>query len=89
MDVAPLRPRGRVNAIGWFRLGGEGAVADRRHSVRRWDVRGFVQTHLVPWLRVGDVVVWDNHRIHEGEGLRELIEGPGRAWNGCRATARI
>lgn len=82
VDVAPLRPRGRVNAVGWFRLGGEGVVATVRHSVRRWDVRGFVRAHLVPHLRAGDLVLWDNHRCHEGrchegEGLREMIEAAG------------
>jgi transposase len=77
VDVAPLRPRGRVNAIGWFRLSGEGVVATVRHGLRRWDVRGFVEAHLVPHLREGDVVLWDNHRIHEGEGLREAIEAAG------------
>lgn len=77
VDTAPLRPRGRVNAVGWFRLSGEGVVATVRHSVRCWDVRGFVQAHLVPHLRAGDVVLWDNHRIHEGEGLREAIEATG------------
>jgi transposase len=41
--------------------------------------RGWVQQHLVPTLRAGDIVVLDNLNSHKVAGVREAIEGVGAA----------
>lgn len=37
----------------------------------------YVQDHLVPSLKAGDIVVMDNLSAHKVEGVREAIEGVG------------
>lgn len=76
-DSAPYRSRFKQNLIGWLGLGGEGVVASCLSTVKGWGFRGFVREHLVPHLEAGDVVVWDNARIHGVEGIREMIEAAG------------
>lgn len=39
--------------------------------------RGWVEQHLVPTLRAGDIVVMDNLNSHKVAGVREAIEGAG------------
>lgn len=76
-DSAPYRSKYKQNLIGWLGSQGEGVVASCLSSVKGWVFRGFVKEHLVPHLNAGDVVVWDNARIHGVEGVREMIEGAG------------
>lgn len=38
---------------------------------------GYVEQHLVPTLRPGDIVVMDNLSSHKRQGVREAIEGTG------------
>lgn len=76
-DSAPYRSKHKQNLIGWLGFGGEGVVATTAGTVKGWTFRGFVIEHLVPHLKAGDVVVWDNARIHGVEGLREMIEAVG------------
>lgn len=78
-DSAPLRSGIVRSLIGWIDLEGAGVVATQAGTVRGWTFRGFVRAHLVPHLRVGDVVIWDNARIHGVEGVREMIEACGAA----------
>ena len=52
-------------------------------NVKGWIFRGFVKEHLVPHLESGDVVVWDNARIHGVEGIRGMT----RARRGAAAAA--
>ena len=63
--------------VGWLGLDGSGVVATHEGGVGGWTFRGFVREHLVPHLAPGDVVVWDNARIHGVEGVREMIEACG------------
>lgn len=76
-DSGPLRSRVTRSLVGWLALDGSGVVATHEGTVKGWTFRGFVLGHLVPHLRAGDVVVWDNARIHGVEGIREAIEGRG------------
>lgn len=76
-DTAPYRSKHKQNLIGWLGVGGEGVVASCLSTVKGWVFRGFVKQHLVPHLRAGDVVIWDNARIHGVEGIREMIEQAG------------
>jgi len=39
--------------------------------------RAWVEQHLVPLLRPGDIIVMDNLPAHKVEGIRALIEGVG------------
>lgn len=63
--------------IGCLGLDGSGVVATHEGTVRGWTFRGFVYHYLVPLLKPGDVVIWDNARTHGVEGIREMIEGCG------------
>jgi hypothetical protein len=86
-DSAPYRSTRKKNLIGWLGLGGEGVVASCAVNVKGWVFRGFVNQHLVRCLTKGDVVIWDNARIHSVEGIREMIEAAGASFH-CLATAR-
>lgn len=76
-DTAPLNKGKRLNLVSWMRVDGSGVVATHAGRVNGPIFRGFVMKDLVPSLRAGDVVVWDNARIHGVEGLREMIEARG------------
>ena len=76
-DSAPAKRGKRLNMVGWMGLDGSGAVATHPGTVNGPIFRGFVHTHLLPALREGDIVIWDNHRIHQVEGLKEQIEARG------------
>jgi len=39
--------------------------------------RAYVEQHLVPILRPGDIVIMDNLPAHKVEGIRQLIEAAG------------
>lgn len=76
-DTAPLSRGKRLSLVGWIGLDGSGCVATQASTINQPLFRGFVLKHLLPTLRPGDFVVWDNHRIHDAEGLREQIEAGG------------
>ena len=76
-DSALFRSKVARSLIGWLGFDGSGVVAMQEGTVRGWTFRGFVREHLVPQLKEGDVVVWDNARIHGVEGIREMIEACG------------
>lgn len=80
-DNAPFRSGVVRSLVGWLALDGTGVVATHKGTVRGWTFRGFVREHLrehlVPHLTPGDVVIWDNARIHEVEGVRESVEACG------------
>jgi transposase len=76
-DSAPFRSGVVRSLVGWLGLDGSGVVATHEGTVRGWTFRGFVRCHLVPHLRPGDVVIWDNARIHRVEQVREMIEACG------------
>ena len=61
---APLRKGKRLSLLGRLGHDGSGAVAMHEASVRRSHFRGFIREHLLPHLKPGDVVLWDNARIH-------------------------
>ena len=74
---APLRRGKRLSLVAWLGFDGAGTVATHTGTVRRWHFRGFVRAHLLPALRPGEVVLWDNARIHEAPDLVEQIEARG------------
>lgn len=76
---APFRTGKRLSLLGWLAFDGSGAVVMHEGSVKRWHFRGFVRTHLLPSLKPGDIVLWDNARIHEAADLVEQIEARGAA----------
>ncbi len=76
-DTAPLVHRKRLNLVGWMGLDGSGVVATHVGSVSGYVFRGFVREHLVPFLKPGDIVVWDNHRIHGVEEIDQMIAACG------------
>jgi hypothetical protein len=89
VEHAPYRKGRRTSLIGWVRAGkpggpgGRGKVVgvegsvDRRGEEVRALFAWFIRDHLAPYLRPGDVVVWDHHAIHRGEEVRRLIEARG------------
>ena len=47
-----------------------------------------VEQVLVPELRPGDVVIWDNPQPHQSEDATAAFKGTGHAWCRCRRGAR-
>lgn len=83
VEHAPYRKGRRTSLIGWVRAGKPGGpgpygkVVGVEGSVDGALFEVFVRDHLAPYLMPGDVVVWDNHAIHKGPAVRELIEARG------------
>ncbi len=83
VEVAPFRVGKRVNLIGWM-AATCGSVRTHEGSVKAPVFEAFVGESLVPCLEAGDVVIWDNARIHspaavaliEAAGARVLAQPP-------------
>lgn len=75
VEVVPFRTGKRVNLLGWMSAAG-GSVRAHEGSVTAEVFETFVTESLVPYLEVGDVVIWDNARIHRPEAVA-LIEAVG------------
>lgn len=66
-----------LTMLGAVRLGGVVAAATVPAATDTPVFRSFVEQALVPNLRKGDVVAWDNLSPHRAAGLAELIESAG------------
>lgn len=63
VETSPFRLSGRVSLLGWMRADC-GGVVGIEGSVNAAVFERFVADTLAPSLRRGDVVIWDNARIH-------------------------
>lgn len=75
VENAPFRLGKRRNLMGFMSATG-GEIVHFEGSVTAHVFEHFVREHLVPSLRPGHVVIWDNARIHSVEAVR-LIEAAG------------
>lgn len=75
IENAPFRTGRRTSLIGFAGIEG-GRVLPVQGSVNAAVFEAFVRQCLVPTLRAGMVVVWDNARIHSREAVR-LVESVG------------
>ena len=75
-ESAPFRTGRRRNLLGWMRQG-RGQVASWTGANVTGDLfERFVRVVLLPNLREGDVVIWDNARVHT-PGAVALVEAAG------------
>lgn len=65
-EARPLRPKGRINLLGFISVHG-GKIVKYKGSVTAKVFEHFVAKHVVPFLERGDIVIWDNARIHSAE----------------------
>lgn len=75
IENAPFRVGKRRSLIGWMAANG-GEIVHFEGSVTASVFEQFVRDHLVPSLEAGDIVLWDNARIHSPEAVR-LVEAAG------------
>jgi len=78
-------PRGRweaVTLLATLTTAGMGPAVQFAGTVDRPIFEQFVAEWLVPWLRPGQVVIWDNLSVHKSARARALIEAAG-----CRVLA--
>jgi len=75
VEHAPFRVGRRTSLLGWVGLRG-GRVVPFSGTVDGGVFARFVEHYLVPYVQVGDVVVWDNARIHTPEAVA-LVEAVG------------
>lgn len=74
-ETAPFRTGKRTSLLGWMSTCG-GEVVPFQGSVTKDVFERFVEQSLVPSLEAGDIVVWDNARIHSARAV-ELVEAAG------------
>ena len=74
-ENAPFRVGKRRSLIGWMSSEG-GEIVHFEGSVTADVFTRYVGEHLVPSLEVGDIVIWDNARIHSEEAV-QLVEAAG------------
>ena len=77
LDRAPARHGRRLSLIGWMDLFGSGVVTRKWGTVKREHFCRFAEEDLIPALCEGDIVVWDNAKIHDDEHLVQKIEAKG------------
>lgn len=75
VEVAPFRAGRRINLLGWM-TATCGSVRAHEGAVKAPTFEAFVAESLVPCLERGDVVIWDNARIHSPAAV-ELVESAG------------
>lgn len=75
VETAPYRVGKRTSLLGWM-AEGCGEIISYAGSVTKDVFERFVEQSLVPSLEPGDIVIWDNARIHS-EGAVELITAAG------------
>lgn len=78
--VAGKVPRNRGNVLtvlGAMRADGNIALGTIPAGTSQEVFEGFTKDVLVPFLRPGDVVVWDNLAAHKSKRVRALIEAAG------------
>lgn len=73
-DCAPHGHWGTTTMIGSVRLDGQSACMAVEGSMDRDVFRQYVRQVLVPTLREGDVVIWDNPATHDDATARQMIE---------------
>lgn len=66
-----------LSLLGAIRLGEKPKLMTHRGAVNRRVFLKFIRRRLVPWLRVGDVVIMDNLAAHKVKGVRAAIESAG------------
>lgn len=66
-----------VSIVGAIRLGTRPLLMTHPGTINGRVFVKFVQERLVPWLRVGDVVVMDNLNTHKMVAVRNAIEAAG------------
>ena len=75
VESAPLRPQGRLNLLGWLGAScGEAVLVEDKVTGAVFE--HFVEQYLAPSLEPGDIVVWDNARIHTARAVA-LVEATG------------
>ncbi len=78
--VGPDQPYARgqhVSFIGALRFDGISAMMTTDGGVKTKDFLRFVEQRLVPTLRVGDIVCWDNINMHKNAKVIAAIENAG------------
>ena len=75
-EAAPLRPKGRLNLLGFISTAG-GKIITQTGRVTKEVFKDWVIRHLVPFLKQGDIVLWDNARIHDSEDAKAAIRAVG------------
>lgn len=76
-DRAPYGKGKRLNLLGWIGLDGKGCLAAYVGNVNKEVFTCFVKKRLVPELKPGDIVLWDNASFHRGDELKKMIEKRG------------
>ena len=66
-----------VTLICGLRLSGVTAPAVFQHATDTTTFESYVEEVLVPELKRGDVVIWDNLKPHKARAVRAAIEGAG------------
>jgi hypothetical protein len=74
-DTAPLVRFKRLNLLGG--LDGDGALFAWPYTVNTDVFNHFIETYLLPNLKKGDFVVWDNASFHRDENLLRKLRRRG------------
>jgi DDE superfamily endonuclease len=72
-DTAPVGRGKRLNILGWMSLEGEICLAEWRETVDTRVFTHFIERYMLPKLKRGDVVVWDNARFHQNVDLEKKL----------------
>lgn len=76
-DTAPVGRGKRLNILGWMGLDGDGCLAGWAGNVNTEVFNHFIEKYMLPKLKKGDYVVWDNASFHRDEKLLRKLKRRG------------
>jgi transposase len=74
---APKNPGENVSLIGSIRLDGKMTAMNFPGSLDDEAFQAYAKKIFCRTLRPGDIVVWDNLRVHQNQRVRDLVEARG------------
>ena len=77
VDFVPGNPGKNITLIGAVRLSGPVAMRTMLDALNKASFTDFIRTALVPTLKLGDVVIMDNLRVHYDPRALKAIESVG------------
>lgn len=76
-DTTPVGKGKRLNILGWMGLDGAGCLARWIGSVNTRVFNHFITRYMLPRLKKGDHILWDNASIHQDKGLLNKLKRKG------------
>lgn len=76
-EEIPFQRGKNFSVLGALDLSGRLTTFQKEGAIKRSDLEGFLESHLLPGLPLGSVLVLDNARTHHGGRIDEIVTSAG------------